>query len=601
MTQDPVEPISLPSTADDRAAGAPTLDARLAAALPKVCFYLLLAALGVRFLYLSQYAGSPFFWVPALDSLYHDLLAREIVAGKAGSEPFFRAPLYYYFLAGVYKLFGYSFWAARLVQALIGSGSCVLLYLLGLRVFRPTVALIAAATMALYGPLVFFDGELLTPVLELFLDLGFLLLTLRAVESGSPRDALAAGLVLGLSAIARPNILVAAPLAAFWLRPPTPTRPHAHTAGWRLALLLAAGACVAPGLVTARNYALSGDPVFIASQGGINLFLGNRPEADGYTPSTPTRYEFQGEYEDSVKLYGERAAEEALGRRLSASEAQRYWIGKVAQWWREDPGAALRLTWKKWVLAWTHREVRNNHAFEYIRAEFAPYLWLAPVGFWYAGPFGILGMLLAWRESRHARFLTGFVLLYVLSFVAFFVADRYRLPVVPVLLLFAAYAVTWLGERLRGPHRKGLVPALAGLAALGLFVGVEWYRTATPAAWALDEWSAGNRYKQLQRFPEAEERYRKALALQPDNADIWTNLGAVQFFADRPADAADSFRQALRLQPENSGNWQNLAVCELALGEREAARQHLREALRLDPANDRAREELQRLENREPR
>src|SRR5690349_16383261 len=141
----------------------------------RLCAYLFLGALAVRLLYLSQYANSPFFWVPALDSLYHDLHAQAIAAGRSDHQAFFRAPLYYYCLAGIYWLFGHSFWAARLTQAALGAVSCVLLYLLGQRLFRPTVGLIAAITMALYGPLVYFDGELLSPVLEVFLDLCFLL------------------------------------------------------------------------------------------------------------------------------------------------------------------------------------------------------------------------------------------------------------------------------------------------------------------------------------------------------------------------------------------------------------------------------------------
>src|SRR5689334_7494642 len=104
----------------------------------KICVYLFLFALTVRLVYLCQYANAPFCWVPSLDALYHDLLARAIAAGRGDPEAFFRAPFYYYLLGGIYRLFGHSFWAARLVQAAIGAGSCVLLYQVGLRLFRPS-------------------------------------------------------------------------------------------------------------------------------------------------------------------------------------------------------------------------------------------------------------------------------------------------------------------------------------------------------------------------------------------------------------------------------------------------------------------------------
>jgi tetratricopeptide (TPR) repeat protein len=567
------------------------MDDTLRSARAKVWAYLFLGALGVRLLFLTQYANSPFFWVPSLDALYHDLHARAILAGHLEPRAFFRAPLYLYFLAGIYRVFGHSFWAARLAQACLGSGSCVLLYELGQRVFRPTVAMLSAGMMALYGPLVFFDGELLTPVLEVFLDLAFLLLAVRASESGSKRAWLVAGGVLGLAAITRPNVLVVLPAALLLLWKPDRTCRSSRVAGPMVALLI--GASLAPGLVTWRNLRVAGDPVFIASQGGINLFLGNRPEADGFTPSTPKRFRSVGEYEDSVALYGQRAAEEALGRPLSASQAQQYWIGRVLRWWREEAARALCLTGKKWVLAWTHREIRNNHAFDFVRAEFAPCLWFMPFGFWLAGPLGLLGMTLAWKKGSQARSLVLFVLLYVASFVLFFVADRYRLPVVPVLLLFAAHAMLWLGERARRREARRLAPALA---ALTLFVNVDWYRTATPATLAQDYWCAGNALQQMGRLEEAERQHRKALALDPANAEIWTNLGVDRYQGGHLAEAAALFHRATELAPASSGPYFNLAMCELQLGRPGQARRYLRQAVRIDPEHARARAELSRLE-----
>jgi len=577
------------------ASAAPSpLDETLAKAPLKVGLYLFFLALAVRVVYLSQYANSPFFWVPALDSLYHDLHAQAIAAGRDDGQAFFRAPFYAYFLGGVYKVFGHSFWAARGVQAVIGSLSCVLLYQLGRRLFRPVVGLLAAVAMALYAPLVFFDGELHSPVLEVFLDLAFLLLALRAGERDDRRLWLAAGLVLGLSAITRPNVLVAVPVVLVWL---AFSRVNAEGRSKRVAAagLVLAGAALLPALVTLRNYRVSSDRVFIASQGGINLFLGNRPEADGFTPTTPKRYAFEGEYADSVALYGQRAAEEALGRPLPASQAQAYWLRRVLHWWRADPMAALRLTAKKAVLAWTHREIRNNHAFDFVRAEFAPALWACPFGFWFAGPFGLVGMVLAWRSHPRTRLLALFSLAYVASFVLFFVADRYRLPVIPPLLLFAAYALVWGWERWRAGEKRRLAPAAALLAASALLVGVDWFRTATPATWALDHWSAGNRWRTMGRFPEAEAQYRRALALDPQNADFWTNLGAVQFYTRRFTEAAESFRQALRLQPASGSGYYNLAMCELELGAPAQAHRNLERAVRLDPEHRPAREELARL------
>jgi tetratricopeptide (TPR) repeat protein len=576
----------------------------------KVAFYLLLAAMGVSVLYISQYARSPFFWVPQLDSLYHDLTARDIVAGNVKPEPFFRAPLYYYFLAGIYAVFGHSFWAARLVQSAVGAVSIVLLYCLGIRAgIRPAVSLLAAGMMVLCGPIVFATNELHTPVLEIFLDLLYLNLLLATAETDCPPRraillAFLSGLTLGLSAIARPNILVTAPLALGWLWMQAGPMPGRARRVAPLAVLFLLGAAIAPGAVTWRNARVSGDPVFIASQGGINFFIGNRPEADGFTPSTPTRYRFDSPYEDSVALYGRRAAEEAAGRKLTASESQRYWVGRVFTWWMQDPLAGLRLLAKKWVLVWTHREIRNNTAYEYVRKEWAPSLWALPFGFWFIGPASVLGMVLAFRLRQPAlRFLALFALVYMATFTLFFIADRYRLPVVPILLLLSANALAWLVEtvwtlRRTTPApavRRSLLIAAVLFVAMAVVVNVNWYPTATPATWALDYWGAGNRFSSQKRYDEAEVQYRKALVLDSRNAEIWTNLGMAQYYQGRFDDAATSFTESITRTAGNGGAYYNLALCRLQQGRKGEARQLLSKAAAVDPENQAARRELAAL------
>jgi hypothetical protein len=576
----------------------PTLDERLLRSPRKVALYLFLGALAVRLLYLSQYANSPFFSVPALDGLYHDVLAQAVVAGRASTEPFFRAPLYYHFLAAVFKVFGHNYWAPRLIQATIGSASCVLLYRLGSRVLRPGIALVAAAAMALYGPLVYFDGELHTPVLEVFLTLGFLNLALMAWERRSGRWWLAAGLTLGLAAITRPNVLFVLPLTGLWL---LCERGVAPSRRWGAVLALAAGCALFPGVVTLRNGLVGGDPVFIASQGGINLWLGNRDGADGFTPSTPRRYRFDSEYEDSVALFGQRAAEEATGRRLKPSESQGYWVRQSLAWWREHPDRALALTAKKLVLTWSHQEIRNTQAFDYMRREVAPVLWLCAFGFWIAGPLGLLGMLLAWKTEPRSRPLVVFVLGYTASFLPFFAADRYRLPVVPLLLLFGALAGFRLAELAGRRAARPLLRLAPALAVLALFVNVDWFRTVTPATLAADYWAEGNRFQRQGRLPEAEARFTQALKLDPANAEIWINLGATRYAGGRLPDAAQAFKRAIELAPENATGYYDLALCALQDGHAPEGKALLRQALQVEPEHRGAREELRKIEQADTR
>ena len=546
----------------------------------KLPLYLFLGAFALHLLYLSQYANSPFFWVPRMDSLYHDLLAQRIVAGTTDSTAFFRAPLYYHALAAVYALFGHSYWAARLIQSLIGSVSVVLLYVLSCRVAGKTVALLAAGLMATYAPLIFAQNELHTTVYEVFFTVLFLLLIVWAQQTLATRKgrgctlAAIAGFVLGLAAITRPNALVALPILVWILlqnRDKETNGVPFCTARFAAFLCIAFALC-APFAVTLRNGIIAGDWVFIASQGGINLFLGNRAGADGFTPRTPTRFQFDTAYEDSVELYGQKAAEAALHKPLTAGQTQRYWINQTLHEWRERPVAEMQLLAKKWMLAWMAREIRNNTAFDYIRREWTPILWLAFAGFGLVAPLAIVGMVLSWKRTPFLRPLTLFVLLYQASFTLFFAADRFRLPVVPVLCLFAGYAILESYRIVQTePFRNRFFLAAIALFA-ALFVWIPWYKTDSPQTDALDYWSAGNRLMAQKRFDDALPSLEKANQLDAENPEIWSSLGEAHYYRGAFDRAESNFARAILLDSTRASFYYNAALCAIGRADDTTAR-----------------------------
>jgi 4-amino-4-deoxy-L-arabinose transferase-like glycosyltransferase len=113
-------------------------------------FGIFIFAFAVRFIYLTQMKSSPLFDTPTMDAEYHDQWAQTILRGEDFTEGvFFRASLYPYFLALLYKIFGHNYSMARLIQFLIGSLSCVLVYLLGKKVFNKRTAGIAGLLASL--------------------------------------------------------------------------------------------------------------------------------------------------------------------------------------------------------------------------------------------------------------------------------------------------------------------------------------------------------------------------------------------------------------------------------------------------------------------
>jgi len=128
---------------------------------PAVVF---LVALAVRLIALFQSRHDPFFAHPIIDSATYDRMAWDYARGRPlWDGAFWQPPLYPWLLGLFYKLAGHALLGARIVQAIVGALSCVLLYAIGRRAFDRKVAAGAALTMAVYGPLVYFDGEILPP------------------------------------------------------------------------------------------------------------------------------------------------------------------------------------------------------------------------------------------------------------------------------------------------------------------------------------------------------------------------------------------------------------------------------------------------------
>jgi len=91
------------------------------------------------------------------------------------------------------------------------------------------------------------------------------------------------------------------------------------------------------------------------------------------------------------------------------------------------------------------------------------------------------------------------------------------------------------------------------------------------------------RLAQLGRFPEAEDICRRALQAAPDNAAIWTCLGAVRHHAGNAGGAIEAFERAAALAPKDAEAWASLGL-SLGIAERnDEAVAALRTAFGLDP------------------
>ena len=85
------------------------------------------------------------------------------------------------------------------------------------------------------------------------------------------------------------------------------------------------------------------------------------------------------------------------------------------------------------------------------------------------------------------------------------------------------------------------------------------------------------------RFKDAEPYIRKALALDPEYADAWAELGEFQAAKEQRAEALQSYEKAIALKPEASYFYTNAARVSDAMGAAANAERYYRRALEVDP------------------
>lgn len=539
------------------------------------------AAFLARLIYIFQADASPLFAHPVVDGKTYTEQAVRLAAGNwlgVGEGPYWQPPLYPWFLGFVLGASADSFfYAVRVVQAVLGTLTCWMVFDLGSRLFRREVGLVAGLVAALYGPFLFFDGELLPATLATFLDLWGLRLLLSALDEPAPRRFLKAGAVLGLAALTVPTVLTFVGAAAVWVAWAARRSGRPWPDALRRAGLFAAGAALVIAPVTLRNAVVGGDAVLISWNGGVNYYLGNNPEYEATVAVRPG-----WEWTDLVT----RPDAEGVTR---PSEKSRWFFDQGARYATSDPPGWAALQLRKTREFWQGAEEGRNQPIYYWRS-YAPILaitmWKAGVAFPFGllAPLALVGIALALRRREtHVPLL--FVVVYSASVIAFFPAARYRLPVVPVLIVFAAWAGFALIEAWREGRRRRAGALAAGALVLAVALNV--------GGGAMDmegnadvHFNLGDAYLRSGRLDEAERAFRHVLELDPDYLEARFTLGTVQGMRGNLGGALATLQEVSRQDPERAEVWLNLATLYLQMAQADAAERAFRRALDIDPKNE---------------
>ncbi|MCK4593985.1 hypothetical protein KAU45_05745, partial [bacterium] len=371
-------------------------------------------------------------------------------------------------------------------------------------------------------------------------------LALYLVLRGQERDRwfhwLGAGAAVGLYALGRANILAFAPVLAVWAFLALWRREDPKKAtfwqrlkkriqeGWkpglRRVLLLTVGVLALVLPATIHNAAAADEFVPVTANGGINLYIGNNELATGEYVNPPL-------IDVKSDPGGRRYVSGLEGRAMSYGEVSDWWASRAGEYISENPGPWLGLTLTKAFLFVHRHEIMQVANIHIILG------WETPSLFF--GVLITLGLLaFIWDRERRRRMgaLWLFVLVYSLSIVVFFVTARYRLPVIPVLLPPAIWAVGELVRRIKkGGKARLRALALAVPVLLVTNVPLEWY----------------------------------GVELVGNEAVLHNNLGTIYYDQGVYQLALDEFERAARANPKIHLTYTNKGLAHLKLGMRKSA------------------------------
>ncbi len=532
------------------------------------------AAFAARLIFVWHSRRLPFFFSPIIDAQGYDWRAAELLTTGISDRTFAQAPLYTVFLAANYFLFGQGYLAPRIVQCLMGAASCVMAQRLGARLAGRTAGVIAGFAAALYGPLVFYETDLLREVLVIFFALALLLCLLRSEEGGRLRWAAAAGFLMGLSLITRETILLFLPVAAAWLFFRAESSSKNRWLAPALFVLLAMLPVVP---VTIQNYLNSGAFVPISSQGGMNFFIGNSADSERLTGLQP------GIAWDRMA----KAPQAALGENASPNAYNAWFFRRAFRDIAAAPGTWMKKLAKKAWLVFDAEELEPNNDINLYRGESwllrALICRLGPLWF----PFGLVAPLFVLgavtrKPSAGAWLIFGFIAAYATSLVLFHVRARYRLPIAPVMLPFAAAGALWVAKQWKVRNAKALAAGLLGLLAVAALVNAPIadvsFAHRFPTHYVLGvSWQIGH------QDVKAVQEFERALNAHEDFAELRYDYGQSLVRLGREDEGLREIERAVALAPD-------CAVCRVNLGQlyrRKGERLQARawELLQKDPAS----------------
>ncbi|MDP9238738.1 MAG: glycosyltransferase family 39 protein [Chloroflexota bacterium] len=393
------------------------------------------------------------------DTAWYRVSAHFFANGDGYVNPFTGTPTagwppgYPVFLGSIFGLFGEGLAQTYILNAVLSGLTVLVVYAIGLILFDRRTALVSAAAMAVWPGQIYFTSLTLSePLFTLLFSLAMLLMLLATrVDRGKGAIVLMFGIVTGLAVLTRGQALLLLPLAFIvWGLAEHRWRP---AVGWVMLAAFVVGVMLAPWV--ARNQRQLGSPVLLATNFGVNVWIGNHDNATG------RRNIPEPEAPQPSRLGVTQPQFEVKADNLA--------LRKGLDYMRSHPARELQLTLTKvramyesdaTALDWNSRYRPGFYASP--AAE--DWLRAAANGFWFAA-IALSGVGLISTRARLGGvvgLLPLLVLVWTGTHLLFFGDARFHYPIVFAIALLGARGLVVLFEALRRPEpnlRRGYATA----------------------------------------------------------------------------------------------------------------------------------------------
>ncbi len=341
------------------------------------------------------------------------------VASGRGFGNSWRPPGFVFFLTAVFKVFGKSAMAAKLIQALLGTATVALTYGTARRLFTRGTARVAAVLLSFYPYLVAYTADLLSETFLTFILACAVYYVTRVGAEPRWKNIVPAGILIGLAGLTKSVVLPFFVFACAWLW----WRSRSFKAGFMVGVFTIL--TILPW--SFRNYFhYDSSYVMPVSSPWFSLYGSSCDEAfwnenRGELDSPQT---FANNSPAIPKDWGYLSS-------LSMPERDKICKEKAVGWIRANPDKFLALI-----------RLRLSHfwrLYPMMAYKWQKYAAMATSGLYI--PLALAGLLLSLQAFGGAALLAGLFFFYTLVHIFFVVTLRYRVPIDPYVIILAAYAL----------------------------------------------------------------------------------------------------------------------------------------------------------------